>query len=316
MSGAGFAPIFLVGCPRSGTTLLQSMLDHHPRVAVAPETFYVRRFWQRRKFFGDLRDDARLEHLAREIAGLPEFAEMELDGERFLAAAINAPRDHGALFEILLRQFAELRGKPLVAEKTPNHLLYMKTLARFFPAARFVHIVRDPRAVVSSWQSVPWSTGSIRGDAEVWRKYQRAARAQEPALAGRVHRLKYEDLLAAPERELANLCSFLAIPFDAAMTKDQRHDRSTVNILREPWKKDALGPLNAEAAAKWSDALAPAEVRTIEAIAGREMRRLGYRPRHGRLRLLPAAACCFVRREARAARRRFSKLLRRLRSAR
>lgn len=68
---------FLVGCPRSGTTLLQRLLDAHPDVAVAPETFFVERFWQRREEYGPLADDRCFERLLHDISAVPEFAEMD-----------------------------------------------------------------------------------------------------------------------------------------------------------------------------------------------------------------------------------------------
>src|SRR5690606_38458360 len=127
-------------------------------------------------------------------------------------AATRIERSWEALFALLLRSFAERTNAAIVGEKTPNHLLYMPTLQALFPGARFIHIVRDPRAVVSSWVSVPWSTGTIEGDAAVWRRYMRKAREQPPA-PGTLHTIRYEALVAHPERVLRGVCSFVGVSF-------------------------------------------------------------------------------------------------------
>lgn len=313
MSGGPHGPVFLVGCPRSGTTLLQAMLDAHPQVAVAPETHFMRRFFKTRREHGDLARDENLERLARRIAATPEFAQMELDGDRFVAAAHAAPRRLDALFALWLEQFRARRGARLVGEKTPNHLLFMRPLEKWFAGARFVHILRDPRAVALSWRQVPWTNGSLAADAEVWRKYMAAARKRAPHDPARILTLRYEALVARPEAELRALCGFLGLPFDEAMLAFHDSRRPLVDVSAEPWKQGALGPLDAAAAGRWRSALTPGEVRAVEQVAWFEMRRLDYRPVHGAARLLPGALVAAASRRIRALQR--IRALRRRRSA-
>ncbi|MFH0945719.1 MAG: sulfotransferase [Planctomycetota bacterium] len=302
MSGTGLmGPVFLVGCPRSGTTLLQRLLDAHPEVAVAPETFFCRNFWKRRREFGDLGQDENLGRLLEKICGMPEFAEMGLSREKFQVAA-EGTRSLEGLFQLLFEQFARLRGARVVGEKTPNHLLYMRTLERLFPGARFVQIVRDPRAVASSWRKVPWSNGTLSGDAETWRKYQAAARRRPPRRAG-LHTLRYEELVRAPETVLGGVCDFIGIPFDETMLEFHRSRNQAVDAQREPWKQEANSPLTDRRAEGWREELTPAEVRQIEAVTWYEMRRAGYDPESSFARLLPGMCVHAFRRGLKAIRR-------------
>lgn len=271
------APVFLVGCPRSGTTLLQRLLDAHPFVAVAPETHFIRRFWLPRTKYGALSDESCFGRLIDDIAAMPEFADMKLDPGRFNAAARRAERSVPALFDLLLCSFGERRGARIVGEKTPNHLLYMAILESFFPGARFVHIIRDPRAVVSSWRTVPWSTGTIGGDAGVWRRYMRTAWKQPPS-RGKLHVMRYEALTRHPEQELRRVCDFLGIPFDPSMLSFHQREPETIDFAREPWKRGAALPIQARAHDDWRRRLSPDQVEEVEQLCWTEMVRLGYEP--------------------------------------
>lgn len=271
-------PVFIVGCPRSGTTLLQRLLDAHPDVAIAPETFFMRRFWARRAEYGDLQRDAPFERLLHDLTATAAFAEMGLDADAFVAAAHRGDRSYPAIFRLLLMQFAAQRGAHVVGEKTPNHVLHLPALRNFFPAARFIHLVRDPRAVAYSWRSVPWSSGRLWRDAEVWVEYVAAGRAAGSDRDDALLAVHFERLVRAPEATLRRICAHLALEYDPALLAFHERAPETVNVEREPWKANATRPIDPSAADRWRAALTPQQVATVEAVAGDEMRHWGYGP--------------------------------------
>ena len=268
--------VFIVGCPRSGTTLLQRMLSAHPDVAIAPETCFIRRFWAHRADYGDLDQDAPFERLLRDIVAMPEFAEMDLNADAFMAAAWQADRSYAAVFRLLLVQYAEQQEATVVGEKTPNHVLYIPTLHDFFPEARFIHVVRDARAVVNSWRSVPWSSGRRWRDAEIWVEYVAAGRAAAPARPDALRAVHFEDLVRAPEATLRRVCDNLALTYDPTMLSFHEHAPEAINTEREPWKATTTQPIDPTVADRWRTALTPRQVVAIEAVAGDEMRHWGY----------------------------------------
>jgi hypothetical protein len=277
--GAGILDtVFLVGCPRSGTTLLQQMLDAHPDVAIAPETHFIRRFWLRRKEYGDLNEDVTFARLLSDITGIPEFGEMGLSREYFQEKAWHGTRDYPSLLNLLLTEFGSLQNASIVGEKTPNHLLYIPALKQFFPTARFIHIIRDPRAVINSWRTVPWSTGSIVGDAEVWRRYMATARRYRPAMRNHIYTVRYENLVSTPQRTLVEICDFLNLPFDRAMLTYYKKEPQTVNVTRESWKRNVTKPLAQTSIDSWRRELSTKMIAEIEAVVSPEMRKLGYYP--------------------------------------
>lgn len=301
------APVFVVGCPRSGTTLLQLVLNSHPDVAIAPETHFMRLFWSRRSEYGPLDVDARFSSLLDDIVARPVFAEMAVPEEVFRSQAWEGERTYGELFGLLLRLFGERASASVVGEKTPTHLLHMSTLASFFPKASFIHMVRDPRAVVASWRNVPWSTGTLQGDAEVWRHY--AWIGHREAKKGRLPLLevRYEDLVADPAPVLERVCRFLDVSFDARMLAHATGRHEYLNVSREPWKSGSVRPIDPTLAARWEKDLTPEDVRTIEAVAGSVMQSYRYQPRSTAPARFPVAVSSAVRRGVRKTTRRLER---------
>jgi len=280
------SPLFLVGCPRSGTTLLKRILNAHSAVAITPETHFIRRIWLARQDFNPLESDAKFEQLIERFVSMPEFLEMGIESNAFRTAALETPRSIPALFERLLSEFGKVHHATLVGEKTPNHLLYMPILISLFPKARFIHIVRDPRAVVQSWRSVPWSTGTLAGDAQVWRRYMMTARKNPPKHGQALLTLHYESLLRDPVGTAKQVCNFLELRYEPEMLAFHAKQDTLVNTSREPWKKNVERALDPSRLDAWRDALDPSAIARIESIAWPEMVRWGYAPLTPRLALV------------------------------
>ena len=268
---------FIVGCPRSGTTLLQRMLDTHARVAVTPETHFMRRFWARRWSSGwSLPLPGRPTRLARALSQLPELQEMDFDEARLRQRLAGGAFSLGRAFRLVLEDFADRRGVDVIGEKTPNHQIYVESLRRFFPGVRIVQILRDPRAVAASWKKVPWTTGSAATDAEIWRRYAEEARVHEGSSAVDIATVHYESLVTEPAATLQGLCDFLGLEFDEGMLRFHQGEPKGVNVEREPWKERASRPLTADRLESWRRELTATEISQVELVAGEAMEHWGY----------------------------------------
>lgn len=297
-------PVFVVGCPRSGTTLVQQQLSRHPDLAIAPETHFVRRFVVPVDRYGDLADDRAMHRLVDDVLAAPETARMRVDPAVLRAACLAGPRTPEAVFGHLLRGFAAGWAVGVVGEKTPNHVLYLPWLERAFPEARFVHVLRDPRAVAHSWRTVPWSTGSLAGDARVWRRYVAAA-AQRPPRRAPLLLVRYEHLVADPDGVVRRLLRDLGLdpdrlPVDAPAEPSRA---GLLDVAGEPWQAGALRPVAAGGGQRWQEEMTPDEVAAVERVTWRWMRHWGYPPRSRPWTLAPG----LLSDVAGAARRRLSR---------
>ncbi len=262
-------PVFIVGAPRSGTTLIQQLLSRE--VAIGPETHFVRNHWLRRRRYGDLRRAINWTRLKRDIVASDPFVDSGLDGSLF----DTVERTYPAILRRWIEGYAHHQGLALMGEKTPNHAQSLELLSSWYPGARFVHVVRDPRAVVSSSLQTPWSTNDPAADANVWRSYVCSVRRAQPILGSRCLTIVYEDLVANPDDLLAQLAEFVGVEVSAL---EPGGAPVGVNLAREPWKAGSSLAVSAASVDKWATALTLNQVRSVEAVAGAEMQLWGYAP--------------------------------------
>ena len=293
------APIFIVGVGRSGTTLLRSLLSAHSRVAIAPETHYMKLANRR----GDLARGRPVdfEDFWRRFVATGRFADLGISEPKVLAGLrpLRQP-DHRSIFGLLLALYAGRWSKPRAGEKSPSHVDYIGELLRWFPEARVIAMQRDPRAAAASKLTVDWAVHAPRpslrqGIVANRRQYHlvqtaaRWARVHEVVLPpwqhdDRVRTVRYEDLVADPVPVLRALCGFIGEDYEDAMlrtrdaARDPAPDRNGGPSLRgaAAHYERARQPVNTASLNRWQQRLTTAEITTIEAICHRSMAEAGY----------------------------------------
>jgi len=268
---------FIGGAGRSGTTLFRAMLHAHPRFHCGPEAKLV-----------------------------PMLAQQHEDWQASLGSTLAQAGIDPPLMERALRAYLQTLltglGPPglRVAEKTPHNVAYIALLARIFPRARFIHLLRDGRAVATSLVRQDWTdsaTGQpmpycrdLESAARYWMDVVLRARQQSSHALGRVLELRYEDLVRAPEATMRRALEFLGEPWDAAVLE---HDRCSDLVLPagESSSGEASQAVYSGAVDRWREQLDPSQVASIEAVAGGLLQALGYgRPGPGPTRAEPCDA--------------------------
>jgi len=268
-------PIFVVGMPRSGTTLLSAMLDAHSQIAISPEThFYTR--CQPSASAPSVRLEETWERLLQQ-PGVQDmrFAEDELQRiwEGVRDAADSTPPD---LLRALLSAYARRSDAEAWGEKTPDHLAHVPEILGDFPRGVVLSIVRDPRDVCLSLRGLPWNHDSLLESAWTWRRYAQRTERYAEAFSSRFREVRYERLLDAPEVLLRELLDWLGASFEEAVLAFHRQGDGPADAGREPWKEKTARPLDPANKEKWRDRMGPAERWAVQAVAGRALRRKGY----------------------------------------
>lgn len=257
-------PIFIVGAPRSGTTMLAAMLGSHSSYSVGPES----------QFFSKLTPEALdraksdpawpavatdllsgLTLVGQPVAGF--FGLSRADVEGYLASREPSIQ---AMLEALTVPFTEGKGKTGWAEKTPNHLLNLPKIRSLWPEARIVRIMRDLRdAAISSCQ-LDACSDSFAANIYMWRAWQDAAR-DFVASDANSYTIRYETLVEHPEAELRSLCGFLDIPYEEGML-DFSRAAEAVSSPAETWKGPVSKGLTRDRIFAWKKVLG-AEMKSL-----------------------------------------------------
>jgi hypothetical protein len=195
-------PIFIVGCPRSGTTLMRQILDSHSRIACPGETFFLS------GLFEQLRNDLCVEGFER--LGV---------SRRDVAAMVRETILH--YFEAYLYR----SGKARWADKTPLYAVYCREIVESLgPDVRFIYMLRHGLDVVNSMQDRWWMNmiapgvtdplERLKAAAQVWIRVTESFDAFSAAYPALCHTVRFEDLTAQPERFARRAIDFLGEPWE------------------------------------------------------------------------------------------------------
>jgi Sulfotransferase family len=269
---------FVVGCPRSGTTLLQRMLDAHPRLALANDAHFIQHGVGRRD--GDV---PMAPELVDRVVSYATFDRLGVsEDEARLAAARSATYAEfvAGLFDGLARK----RGKPFAGEKAPVYVRYLPLLHALFPTARIVHIVRDGRDVALSlldWARPGlgpgrvslWETEPIAVSALFWRWHATTGMRDGAACGSSLYReVLYERLVGEPEPELRLISDFLDLPYAVEMLAYYAG-----KTRREPGLSSKSAWLPPTAGLRdWRRQMHEGDIELFEALAGNVLSFFGY----------------------------------------
>lgn len=239
-AGGPRGPVFIVGCPRSGTSALSWALAQHPDMWVSAESDFIQLLFG----YGHMQKAYRVAHdrpdegwLAKNEVGYPEFCAN-------LGLGVDA-------------LFRSRSGGARWIDSSPGYTLMMGELALMFPDARFVHLVRDGRAVVNSMISsgfdIDWARDFERA-CFTWAHYVRKGIEFEKIWADRAFRVPHGDLIDDPQQTCSDILRFLGEEHDEAPARflmegrinssydnaapgDIRAVKNTHRLKESPWVK-------------------------------------------------------------------------------
>ncbi|MCP4426063.1 MAG: sulfotransferase, partial [Chloroflexi bacterium] len=211
--------VFIGGCSRSGTTLLGAMLGSHSECICSPESHF--KVDVLRSVAKGLIADANWQAMLQLTQKHWRFKVWELELPPLEVPAGDAAPSYAQILDWIVTQYARQQNQPsarIWVDHTPENISYAHSLLNLYPGAKFVHIVRDGRAVAASILPLDWGPNSIIKAARWWMRLTSFGLAAEAALGPeRVMRVKYEELVLEPEKMMRALSDFLALDFQPAM---------------------------------------------------------------------------------------------------
>jgi hypothetical protein len=255
---------FIVGCPRSGTTMLQQALNRHSQIAIPAETKF---FFS---FFGHpLKSQIHhVERLNRDLSiQLPRPT-----------ARIASAEDGRAFYDLMAQRYIERLPKKDVAyfgEKTPEHTGHLPGIQRLFPEARIIVLCRDGRDVASSLTRMPWMTHSLYANFVVWLYYHRVIQRMKESAPANVYFARYEDIVADPRRGLTGVLNFLGLPYEPAVAEGHGN-KEGIPPREYAWKARALRKISTERIGVFRQELSAQQIEVLERLGKLALSSLGY----------------------------------------
>jgi len=265
LSGSNPTMFFIVGRGRSGTTLLRRILNAHPNLAVPPEAMFImnlyRKYrrvteWDREKllsFFDDLWVEKRLSYWHLNAV---ELEQQLLEHEGYGQFA--------DLCKEVYANYAQVQGKfdvVALGDKNPHYCLFLPQLIDLFPDAKFIHVVRDFRDNILSYQNVSFDTSNTSALAYRWKRYNAEILKSSEKYFEQFILLRYEDLLTKPRISLERVCHFLGIGFHPGMLE---YYRDQGDGLAAEWHINLQKPLDEARVFAWKRRMQTQDVRKAD----------------------------------------------------
>jgi hypothetical protein len=269
---------FIVGCWRSGTTLLRLMLDSNPDLAIPNESHFIPQL------------SARWLHASPTQAPWEAFAEDLVSNDWFSTWGLSendvrrslsdvGPGSFPEAMRCIFALYARERGKTRYGDKTPSYIQCMPRLAALFPEGRFIHIVRDGRDVALSIMELGFGAETLDRAALEWaHRVRRGRRAGRRLGRERYLEVRYETLVDAPTNVLLGICEFLDLPFSPDMLRyfDRADDALRgLNERRRRFHRHLYSPPSARLR-DWRQQMHREQVVVFEALAGDVLEEFGY----------------------------------------
>lgn len=272
------SPIFVVGMPRSGTTLVSSKLSAHPEISIAPESHFLN-YWMQRFDPESLNTACGFSSFWDEFIQSERFQYFEIEPIQLLESISQVSQFKAKqLFSNLLKEYAQKSKKPRWGEKTPAHYAHIDELLSWYPNARIIYMVRDPRAVAASMKQVPWGGERVIAYALRWNDSIEKLKKWNDS---RILMVQYEHFVESPESSLRLICSFVDESFQDQMLGKQSSPVSSSRLYSSDWANAHLSsaskPVNTDSLLRWKTSLSTKEIALIEHLCSDKMEEFSYK---------------------------------------
>lgn len=269
-------PFFIIGHPRSGTTLLRFMLSSHSRLYIPEETGFIPHLLTKAPFQAPM-SLVDIEKCINTIGKLNYLWHGLVDNPVEFYKSLQEPTLPyliDALYQIQIAPFNARRW----GDKTPLYIQYIEQISQLFSQSQFIHVIRDGRDTALSARR-KWHLERPYQDFYYliynWARNVNTGRQAGSALGStRYIEIYYEELIDDPEQILKSLCQFLNEDFDPAMLD---HTQLARQVGPGPdYHTEVLDPVRRDRSHQWQSRLNRTEKITADLIAGDLLEELGY----------------------------------------
>ncbi len=274
------SPVFVVGSARSGTSLVYSILmASNVYTLYAAETLLLRTCADK---YGRLTQKSIYEKFIQDWLKSKQFLRSGLNREVFIRNAIHHKSSYLEFLDYFMTAMSLDQNKSYWAENTPNHVLEISNIAKYFPQSRFLHVIRDGRAVATSLNKLNWVSSKqaalrLMSAGIHWETHVVSGRKQGRKLGKRYMEIYYEELIRHPNKVLCALSDFIGTNIDLQMLQNNRYGvlGKTNTVYNEKQPNDNK-LFSADALSRWKTTLSAKDQAILNTVIGDTLQSFGY----------------------------------------
>lgn len=288
--------IFVVGCPRSGTTKLTEIINKHSKIQCSSETHFFNINWElnykleidefiESNEFNNFFDHFRIQDFMKlNSLEIKDFSD-ELRSTYELNSKYYANKELyiKSIFDVIVNlSLKQNDTAEFFCEKTPQHLRSVDKILKYYPEARFIHVIRDGRDVVNSLLKMPWRPDGLINNARFWKKFVRFGIEMREYLkkndkSSYWFDLRYEELLGNPGQLLHSLCEFISLEYEDIMLSNEVIDHKKIFADWElKWKHNANLDLDLSRVGAFKKEMSVDDQITLNWFLEKELKELNY----------------------------------------
>lgn len=287
---------FIIGRPRSGTTLLRTLFDANPEVIIPLECPLIIDLYSK---YGKTKiwDKKKLLSFYVDIQNQREFESWTIDKDKLKddIFACEGETSFNSMCKIIYYNYISFFDKKdikLLGDKNPVYSLYSfytKRLIKIFPEAKFIHITRDYRDNILSIQKIDFEAPILPLLAYRWKysfKQINKVKNKHPEL---FYTIKYEELVKDPGYHLQNLCDFLKIEYSLEMLEFRKKKDEVLKVhseLIEKYQKNLFAPINTTKINLWKKQMSDRDIKVADMVVGKYAELSGYSRKYKKLNIL------------------------------
>lgn len=273
-------PFFIVGSGRSGTTLLQALIDSHPNLSIPPESHLYDRLAPVFDTYGDLGLQAKRLRFIEDLLADAYIMQWKLGAtpEEIESRVIRG--DRVGVIDALFSLYAKQQGATRWGDKTPDHIRHLDEIRGDFPDAKLIHLVRDGRDRAEARRRMIWGPSTPLGMAREWRDETMRWKAfcDEHGEDGTLV-VRYEDLVSAPHETMRRIFEFLEEPVvDTVGAYASTPLTRTLSTTQSGWHSSLGRGISTKKVGIYRRALSDREIEIFESVARDALVAYGYQP--------------------------------------
>lgn len=280
------APFFILGNPRSGTSLFRLMLNSNPSITVPPECGFL--LWWHNKYQEWTRENSQdeilLRELVKDILSSKKIETWNLEHNNLFSVLFEkSPKTYAELCFWIYKCYSN-KKEEIVGDKNNYYIKHLEQIHKIYPSAKYIHLVRDGRDVACSYRKLktlnsdsPYKPNLPYEITSIAMEWNDNVSNIDSFLQKKISlTIKYEDLLSTTQNILEKTCSFLSVDYSEEMLNFHRTELHDEPSSTMPWKVKTLEKVDKSNVGKYKSELSNNELSKFKNIGGQSLKRFGY----------------------------------------